>query len=346
MMVGIRDRGESIRKFILDNVEAHPEDIVAQTAKKFSISRQAVNVHIKRLIEQKAIITEGKTRSISYRLHPLVGEHQKFPLSGLEEDRVWREFIRPKFGELPDNVIDTWNYGFCEMLNNAIDHSEGVFVEISLLKNPLYSELTITDDGMGIFARIQKLLNLIDERHSVLELSKGKLTTDPEKHTGEGIFFSSRMFDEFAILSGGVYFYHEYNKPEDWILERKNPGKGTTVFMKLANNSSRKIKDIFDQYASGEDYGFEKSIVPVSLARYGRELLVSRSQAKRLLDRIDKFRIVIFDFEGIEQIGQAFADEVFRVFKNQHPEIQLYFIKACPEVENMIVRALSTKNGD
>jgi len=151
------------------------------------------------------------------------------------------------------------------------------------------------------------------------------------------------MFDEYAILSGGVYFFHEYNKPEDWIIERKNPSRGTTVFMKMSNNSERKIKDIFDEYASGEDYGFDKTVVPVSLVSYGNEQLVSRSQAKRLLAGVDKFKIVVFDFEGIVQIGQAFADEVFRVFNNQHQDIQIYFIKAKPNVENMIIRALSSR---
>ena len=34
----------------------------------------------------------------------------------------------------------------------------------------------------------------------VWELPKsGKLTTDPDNHTGEGIFFTSRVFDEFEI---------------------------------------------------------------------------------------------------------------------------------------------------
>ncbi len=342
-MVGVRDRGETIREFIINNVEAHANDIVALVADQFDISRQAVNAHIKRLIEQKSIIAEGNTRNRTYKLHPLVEHTESFKLLGLEEDRAWREIIRPKLGALPDNVMDIWDYGFTEMLNNAIDHSQGEYAFVNIRKTPISSEITITDDGLGIFARIQKLLNLNDERHAVLELSKGKLTTDPDNHTGEGIFFSSRMFDEYAILSGGVYFSHEYNKPEDWIIERKNPSTGTTVFMKMSNNSARKIKAVFDEYASGEDYGFDKTIVPVSLARYGNERLVSRSQAKRLLARVDRFKIVIFDFDGIDQIGQAFADEVFRVFNNRHPDIQLYFIKAKPDVENMIIRALSSR---
>ena len=125
-------------------------------------------------------------------------------------------------------------------------------------------------------------------------------------------------------------------------MERQNPQSGTTVFMRITNNSARTIKSIFDKYASGTKYGFDKTVVPVSLARYGNEMLVSRSQAKRLLARVDRFKIVIFDFSNIDQIGQAFADEVFRVFKKQHPEMQFYFSKANADVEDMIIRALSS----
>jgi anti-sigma regulatory factor (Ser/Thr protein kinase) len=341
VMPGVRNRGEMIRQSIMENVGSHQNDIVTLTSDKFKISRQAVNAHLKKLIAQKFIVSEGKTRSIRYMLHPLIEDTLRFTILGLEEDRVWRDFVRPKLGALPDNIIDIWSYGFTEMLNNAIDHSQGSYVFINIKKFSIFSEISITDDGFGIFRRIQKILNLNDERHAVLELSKGKLTTDPANHTGEGIFFSSRMFDEYAILSGGVCFTHEYNKPEDWILERNTPNSGTAVFMQLSNNSARKLKAVFDEYAGGDEYSFEKTVVPVSLARYGNESLVSRSQAKRLLARTDRFKIVIFDFDGIDQIGQAFADEVFRVFKNQHPDIQIYFIKTSRAVEDMIVRAIS-----
>ena len=60
----------------------------------------------------------------------------------------------------------------------------------------------------------------------------------------------------------------------------------------------------------------------MKLARYGNENLISRSQAKRLLARLEKFKIVMLDFEDVATIGRAFADEIFRVFTNNHPEIQ------------------------
>lgn len=343
-MVGVRSRGEAIRKFIVDNVATHPASIVARTSQEFGISRQAVNSHIKRLVDQKSIVAEGNTRNRIYKLHPEIAISERFQLDGLEEDFVWRDFVKSSLGKLPDNVIAIWSYGFTEMLNNAIDHSQGKYAYVTVEKNPVFSQVIITDDGEGIFRRIQRLMGLHDERHAVLELAKGKLTTDPENHTGEGIFFSSRMFDEYAILSGGVYFSHEFSKPEDWIMERQNPRSGTTVFMQITNHSARTVKSAFDKYASGNEYGFEKTVVPVSLARYGNEMLVSRSQAKRLLARVDRFKIVIFDFSDIDQIGQAFADEVFRVFKNQHPEMQIYFSQANADVENMIIRALRSND--
>jgi hypothetical protein len=64
----------------------------------------------------------------------------------------------------------------------------------------LDTEIVIYDEGEGIFKKIQRELGLLDARHSVLEISKGKLTTDPDNHTGEGVFFSSRMFDDFACF--------------------------------------------------------------------------------------------------------------------------------------------------
>jgi len=341
-MVGIRKRGEEIRQFILDNVEHHPKDVTKLTAHNFGISRQAVNKHIKRLVEQKALIVRGEARNRHYLIHPQIQWEQIYSLDGsVAEDKVWRDDIDKLLQELPGNVVDIWHYGFTEIFNNAIDHSSGEHVHVSVTKTAINTEIMIYDDGEGIFKKIQRELELNDERHAVLELAKGKLTTDPENHTGEGIFFSSRMFDDFRVLSGNVFFSHTHDEEEDWILENQRFQSGTGVFMKLANNSSRTEKQIFDAFASAEDYGFTKTVVPVRLAQYGNERLVSRSQAKRLLSRIDRFKTVIFDFDEVSSVGQAFADEVFRVFRNRYPEIDLIYINANNDVEQMINRAKS-----
>ena len=84
---------------------------------------------------------------------------------------------------------------------------------------------------------------------------------------------------------------------------------------------------------------FNKTVVPVALAKAGPNELVSRSQAKRLLARVDQFKIVVFDFKDVESIGQAFADEIFRVFAKRHPDIEMPVVHATKQVRDMIARA-------
>ena len=191
--------------------------------------------------------------------------------------------------------------------------------------------------------RFKKPLHLLDERHAVLELAKGKFTTDPQHHSGEGIFFTSRSFDEFRIISGTVYFSHDFGDEEDWILgdDENEDIRGTAVVMRLNNHTARTLQGVFDEYAD-VDFGFTKTVVPVRLAQYGDDKLISRSQAKRLLARVDRFRTVMLDFAGVETIGQAFADEVFRVFVTEHPNIKLIETNTEPEVLAMINRVRAT----
>ena len=341
-MTKVRSRGEQVRRFIVSHVEKHPADIAKFTAEHFGITRQAVNKHLQRLVEERALVSDGKTRNCAYRLYPLVQWLKEYELNdSLAEDIIWRSDVEPSLGQLPENVRDIWHYGFTEMFNNAIDHAEGSSVDVLLSKNAAVTELAVVDNGIGIFRKIQAELGLVDERHAILELSKGKLTTDPANHTGEGIFFTSRMFDGFDILSGGVYFSHTFSDAEDWILERARPESGTVVWMELNNHTSRTLKKVFDQFTSDDALGFTKTVVPVRLAQYGEDKLVSRSQAKRLLARVDRFKTVIFDFAEVESIGQAFADEVFRVFASRHPEVALMAIKANSAVNRMIQRAKS-----
>lgn len=341
-MTKIRTGGEVVRKFLIENIDAHPSDIVRLTADKFDCTRQAVHKHLQRLINEGAVVVTGKTRNKRYALAPLLQWNKQYVLSsGLAEDTVWRVDIAPQLGKLPENVLSIWHYGFTEMFNNVIDHSDARHVIVDLSKTAASTTVEIYDDGVGIFKKIQAALNLVDERHSVLELAKGKFTTDPANHSGEGIFFSSRMFDEFDILSGEVYFSHEFDRKEDWILQRSVARNGTLVRMVLHNHTARTTKKVFDKFTSDEDYGFTKTVVPVKLMQYGDDNLVSRSQAKRLLARFDRFKVVMLDFAGVTSIGQAFADEVFRVFRAKHPDVELVPMHASSEVRRMITRAES-----
>lgn len=340
MMTKVRERGEAVRRYIVAHVDKHPTAIAKMTADKFDITRQAVNKHLQKLVSENALTHEGNTRNRSYKLATLARWTKHYHLvEGLEEDRVWRDDVAPALGQLPQNALSIWQHGFTEMFNNAIDHSEGTVISVVFEKTAVSTRIIIHDDGVGIFRKIQTALKLMDERHAVLELAKGKLTTDPTRHTGEGIFFSSRMFDDFTILSGGAYFSHQFDRNQDWISEIDQPTNGTSVIMDLNNHTARTTKKVFDMFTSGEGFGdFTKTMVPVRLARYGTENLVSRSQAKRLLARVDRFETVNFDFRDVDSIGQAFADEIFRVFAKQHPKMILAELNANSAVKRMINR--------
>ena len=265
----------------------------------------------------------------------------QFDLNGLDEDKIWRTELCPLLEESSPNVFSICQYGITEILNNAIDHSGGSSVTVKLLITPGEINISIADDGLGIFKKIQQAFNLDDERHAILELCKGKLTTDPQRHSGEGIFFTSRMFDVFSIISHKLCFFH-YGEKGEWLLEDEkthfhNQLPGTTVLMEISRNSSRTSQSVFDTFADpAQDFGFSKTQIPVFLALYGNEKLFSRSQAKRILARMEHFQEVILDFQSIDIIGQGFADEMFRVFPNHNPHVRLSWMNTTTQIENMI----------
>lgn len=330
----------AVREYIARAVADKRLNLAKAIQVRFGVSRPTAHNYL------RAAIDEGFIARIGAGRYELVHQHYNFshPVPGLEEHAVWASEIAPTLAGLPPNVIDIWHYGCTEMINNVIDHAESATVDISVNRSATSTEVAVTDAGVGIFRKIAKALNLEDDRHAVLELSKGKVTTDPDNHTGEGIFFSSRAFDNFYILSGGVFFEHERDDDEDWIVgdeRQRDDVHGTSVYMTLPNDSNRKLRDVFDAFATDtEDYRFDKTVVPVKLLQYGDDRLVSRSQAKRLMNRFERFRTVVLNFQNVESIGQAFADEVFRVFPSRHPDVEVVAIHANEQVARMVNRTV------
>lgn len=332
---------EAIRRRALVLIAADAHGVANRLAAEFGLSRQVANTHLKNLVAQGVVQGEGATRARTYRLRPLQVGQRSYDRQGLREDQVWQELFAPVVADFPENVRDLWHYGVTEMVNNAVDHSGSEQVRAGVRRNALFTDGWVADDGEGIFLKIQRGLGLHDPREAILELAKGKLTTDPARHSGEGIFFTSRAFDEFEIRSGRLHYLHGKTR-FDWLLERPADAPGTLVLMRLVNDSPRRIKAIFDEFAAPEAYTFSKTVVPVRLAQYEGEKLVSRSQAKRLYARFERFRHVVLDFEGVAEIGQAFADELFRVFASIHPGVQLTPVNMAPAVQQMVSRALAS----
>ena len=310
----------------------------AKLAREFRVSRSAASSRLRAMVEKGQLASEGKGRGKIYKLatHTFF---DSYPIEGLTEEFVWRSRISSLVRELPENIRDIWHYGITEMVNNAIDHSGSETVGVQVASNAKAITCIITDMGEGIFHKIQNALGLYDPRDSLIELAKGKLTTDPQKHTGEGIFFTSKAFDCFQIHSQGLVYAH-LDGMQDVIMDKTSSfdDQGTTVFLMIANDSNRSLNAIMDEFAAPDDYTFSKTIFPIRLAVHEGEKLVSRSQAKRITFRFERFERVILDFRDVEEIGQAFADELFRVFQTAHPGTMLIPMNMAPRVKAMLKR--------
>ena len=332
-----KEEKDKIKEFLLKTISIGENSYKAME-NNFKISRQTVSKYLNELVEKNYITKNSKG---NYVINFYISESKIYKNENLEEDIVYDELIKKYEIDKKNNVKHILVYAFTEMLNNAIEHSEGTEISIHYTENYFNIFVIIKDNGIGIFRKIVRDHNLKNENEAIFELKKGKLTSDAENHSGEGIFFTSKVVDYFLISSfnktfssgSNEYFYNIEENKEKCI-------KGTEVILILNKNTERTTKEIFDEYTS-DDFVFNKTKITVHLAKdYLGHDFVSRSLAKRILMNVEKFKIIVLDFENIDNIGQGFADEVFRVFKNKNPDITIVPVNMNEEIEFMINRAM------
>lgn len=261
--------------------------------------------------------------------------HQTFELAGLDEDEVWRH-LRQHLGQIGEQARTIIAYALTEMVNNAIDHSKGTSVTVAARNAANIITITIQDDGVGVFRTVRDGFDLPDDFAAVAELSKGKRTTDRERHTGEGIFFTSKAVDFFELAANAVVWIID-NEVADQSVGVSGVEVGTRVRIKLALDTPRELSAVFRAFST--DHDFVRSQPTIKLFEIGTEF-VSRSEAKRLLAGMDGFSEITLDFDKVVSVGQGFVDEVFRVWARQHPGVTLTPINANAGVTFMIERGL------
>ena len=335
----------AIKMYILEHVKQHPENIVAITTKHFGVTRTTVHRHLKNLIKQGDILKSGKTRNIRYTLKSSMDRELSYKInSQLSEFLILKTDFEDIFCTFKENIYDICIYGFTEIVNNAIDHSHGSNLTITTHCDKKKLVITIQDDGVGIFQNILDYFKLNSILDSVLQLSKGKMTTDPSRHSGEGIFFTSRAFDVFEIYANQLHYFRD-NRENDWAFESlAEPTIGSTIRMSIHDTASTNLVMLFKQYQDPEDLSFNRTDIRVQLSQFGHEPLISRSQAKRITVGLEKFNHITLDFSGVRLVGQGFVDEMFCLFQAAHPHITIDYIHATPDVTFMIKRGIATRS--
>ena len=326
-----KDKKEIIISYLLEKIAEGRDDAPKLVSKEFEINLNTVHTYLNELIDQGRIIREKRG---VYKLN----ENRvsfTFTRSGgdLEDDGYIFEYIvEPQIAGLSDTIQQIWYYAVSEMINNVIDHSEAENVHVTVVQDIRSTTVIIQDDGIGIFRKLQEYYGFRTFSDIAAELAKGKLTTDEIHHSGEGIFFTSRMMDTFFIYSDGHFYSRDKytNEWEAFIPDRKI--EGTLVYLSLENNSRKTAKQIFDAYTN-EDGGFQRT--EIRLDSIFDKAPVSRSQAKRLCNRLTEFKEVVLDFEGIDWVGQGFMHQVFSVFHRENPDIQLKPKNMTQDVERM-----------
>jgi len=332
---------KQLKTVITARAVANPSHLCAELATQFGVSRSTMAKWLRMLIDEGWITREGKSRPV-YKPAVLRDVSRSYALAGLDEQTPWELDFAPCFS-LPDHITRLAHHAFTELLNNCVDHSGGTKVSISMRQNHTHLHLLIRDDGCGVFQRIQSEFHIPSPQIALLELSKGKLTTQPDRHTGRGLFFTSRLFDVFDLYANQLTYQHSHWQRRDWLKANPLAVSGTAIFMSLALNSTRTLDDVFAAHArSAEDRTFSRTEVHMRLAHASGEQLESRAQAKRIANRLEAFDTVDLNFEGVDVIGQAFADELFRVFALQHPRVQLRPLNTSPRVAAMIAQVSPT----
>ena len=313
------EKKNSIISYILEKISEGSDSPASHVSGVFGINKSTVYRYLNELTAQGLI---EKTGHDSYRL---VNKEWNYKLSCPGSDLVsdtdlYTNYLLPHLSGFSANVIGIWSYALSEMTNNILDHSKASEVQMSIIQNSLQTSVILKDNGVGIFQKIKDHFHFPSIDDAISELFKGKLTTDEINHSGEGIFFTSRLMDSFYIISSGKIFSCNKFDAEKILNSTSDDESGTCVIMSLSNQSKKELKEIFDAYAD-IDGGFTKTSIP--LKNMFDVSPVSRSQAKRLCERLDRFNEVILDFEGLTSMGQGFAHQVFVVYKNQHPEVDL-----------------------
>ncbi|OIO18756.1 MAG: hypothetical protein AUJ23_03060 [Candidatus Magasanikbacteria bacterium CG1_02_32_51] len=341
----------NIKQLILAEFDNKDQVTTAEIVRKTAKTRAWVNLAFQVLMEEGKIVRFGKTKGSFYVLankesvrdakSQIVKFRRVYKNIDLKEDVVLREIKNETgiFVDIPDNVLHILDYSFTEMLNNAIDHSHSDNITVEMVRTLTDISFSIDDRGVGIFNNIKEKKNFPDVMVAIGNLLKGKTTTDPARHTGEGIFFTSRIADTFIIHSfGKKLFFH--NILDDIFVEDVKSFLGTQLFFIISLDTKKTIKDLFDKYTdtASETYTFNTSEVIVKLFQFG-DNMISRSQAKRVIEGMEKFENITLDFKDVHTVGQGFADEIFRVWQSQYPNIKIDYRHANENITFMLKRA-------
>ena len=232
------------------------------------------------------------------------------------------------------------DFAVTEMVNNAIDHSGGTEVIVRWFADADRIAFEVQDDGVGAFRRMRESRGLATDFDAIGEIAKGKQTSAPDRHSGLGIYFTSRMSSQFILSSGQLVWNVDNRRRDEGLGWLEHERTGTLVRCEVDATTSVVPLEVFRAFSDPITAGLNRTSIRVSLFSDGT--FVSRSEAKRVAAHLEAYGVVELDFTGVDQVGQGFVDELFRVWQSAHPQTRLVAVNANPALLAMIAMAAPT----
>jgi DNA-binding transcriptional ArsR family regulator len=228
-----RSQTESIRGFILDCVADGPRSVARQVAQAYGISRQAANRHLDSLVEAGVLEQGGYTRSKEYRLRRtslLNREIRVTPV--LNPDRLWDDHVAPVLSDDRPAVRHLCRSAFGEVIRNVIAHAQAGWITVLFATTARHIDVTITDDGQGIFNRLARRVGVAGARECaelMLRHANARSTDFPASR----LALLGRNFESFVISSAGASVGFDAGQNAWSLRDEATPATGTRIAMRL-----------------------------------------------------------------------------------------------------------------
>jgi hypothetical protein len=223
-----------------------------------------------------------------------------YAIARLDEHTPWMRDVHPVLALKPA-VARVAQHVFGELLNNAIDHSGATTVTVSVRQTPTHLHMLVSDDGLGVFTQLARKADLPDAR-AALELAKGRAIT-PQRCSSASTRSSGQARPSSQPRA-------RHRAAPDRRLQR----------LRLRGRPARLQPH------------------PGAAARPHRQRHDARLPRAGPLGRLapGALRHRGARFEGVDDVGPSFIDEVFRVYAKAHPQVTLSPTKANARVAKLL----------
>ncbi|MCB9517107.1 MAG: hypothetical protein H6693_13035 [Candidatus Latescibacteria bacterium] len=326
----IRARTERIRQFILDQIERDPAGLSRQVQERFGITRQSAHAHLQALEAEGLIEGRGNTKARRYAARVQRQHRFNLPLAMRPQaEEVWTDLVAPRLGALPTPREAVLRFILTALVDNAVRHAGGAAVMLALTRRGGGLQLTVRDDGQGLFRKLSDDRALDDPNQAPLELCKGA--------AGASLLLAARAADHFVATANGLRL--EYRPARaGWAMAEAAALPGTTLELELRLTGDDTLDAVrAEQVAPG---GGLRTRVPVELLPGARDGLATPDQVRRLMAGLSDFSELWLDFRGVPTLAPAAAAALFRDWATSNPRCRLRWLKAAPAVEATIRAAL------